>query len=248
MQHAPRFTAQVTPFGRPIGDRDEHPAVGQQGNHRVDPRASIRPYRRQVHQDVLLPQSSARRAQLGGFPLQLTPRRHARRVIRRHRGWVWARLVTLSPLTRRQNRAHGARTVGHRTTRDSRSSSSSLRPDFGPTLAIHKHLFGLGGGLAPLPHTLRRPQEATTDIGHHPSDVAQATPTRWATAAASIRLVTPSLRRMLDTWTLAVFSETYSSAPISRFVLPAATRARTSASRDVRPSRTASCSPPSWSC
>ena len=36
----------------------------------------------------------------------------------------------------------------------------------------------------------------------------QVTPRRWATAAASTRLLTPSLRRMFDTWTLAVFSDT----------------------------------------
>jgi hypothetical protein len=45
-------------------------------------------------------------------------------------------------------------------------------------------------------------------IGYHPSDPAQAAPTRWAMAAASTRLLTPSLRRMFDTWTLAVFSDT----------------------------------------
>ena len=51
------------------------------------------------------------------------------------------------------------------------------------------------------------------------------------------RVVTPSLRRMLETWTLAVFSDTYSSVPIWRLVCPAATRASTSASRGVSPSR-----------
>ena len=36
-------------------------------------------------------------------------------------------------------------------------------------------------------------------------------PTRCASAAASVRLATPILRKMFDTWTLAVFTEIYSS-------------------------------------
>ena len=58
----------------------------------------------------------------------------------------------------------------------------------------------------------------------------QVTPRRCATAAASTLLLTPSLRRMFETWTLAVFSDTNSASPICRFVWPAATRERTSAS------------------
>ena len=46
-------------------------------------------------------------------------------------------------------------------------------------------------------------------------------PSRWATAAASTRLFTPSLRRMFETCTLAVLSDTYSSSPIWRLVRPA---------------------------
>jgi hypothetical protein len=38
--------------------------------------------------------------------------------------------------------------------------------------------------------------------------LGHVTPRRWGTAAASTRLFTPSLRRMFETWTLAVFSET----------------------------------------
>ena len=36
--------------------------------------------------------------------------------------------------------------------------------------------------------------------------VLQTSPTRWATAAASVRERTSSLERMRETWTLAVFS------------------------------------------
>ena len=57
-----------------------------------------------------------------------------------------------------------------------------------------------------------------------------------ALAAASPRLATPSLPRMLDTWTLAVLGEMNSSAAISRLLRPAATRRSTSSSRSVRPS------------
>ena len=46
-----------------------------------------------------------------------------------------------------------------------------------------------------------------------------------ALAAASPRLATLSLPRMLDTWTLAVLGEMNSSAAISRLLRPAATSA-----------------------
>src|SRR5690242_7049606 len=59
-------------------------------------------------------------------------------------------------------------------------------------------------------------------------------------AAASPRLVTPSLARMLDTCTLAVLAEMNSSLAISRLLRPAATSRRTSNSRAVRPSRSGS--------
>src|SRR5689334_3513043 len=59
---------------------------------------------------------------------------------------------------------------------------------------------------------------------------------RYATAAASPRLVTPSLARMLDTCTLAVLAEMNSSAAISRLLRPAATSRSTSNSRAVSPS------------
>ena len=51
--------------------------------------------------------------------------------------------------------------------------------------------------------------------------------------------LTPSFRRMFETWTLAVLSDTKSSSPIWRLVRPAATSVRTSASRGVSPSRCA---------
>ena len=79
----------------------------------------------------------------------------------------------------------------------------------------------------------RRPKAAAAASGAAPqiSDVSpQAMPSRCATAAASTRLFTPSLRRMFDTCTLAVLSDTNSSSPIWRLVRPAATRANTSAS------------------
>ena len=67
-----------------------------------------------------------------------------------------------------------------------------------------------------------------------------------ALAAASPRLATPSLPRMLDTWTLAVLGEMNSSPAISLLLRPAATRRSTSSSRSVSPSpsRTASAAPP----
>ncbi len=54
-------------------------------------------------------------------------------------------------------------------------------------------------------------------------------------AAASPRLATLSLLKMLDTCTLAVLAEMNSSAAISRLLRPAATSCRTSSSRAVRP-------------
>src|SRR5438309_2501616 len=57
-----------------------------------------------------------------------------------------------------------------------------------------------------------------------------------ALAAASPRLATLSLPKMLDTWTLAVLGEMNSSPAISRLLRPAATRRSTSSSRSVSPS------------
>jgi hypothetical protein len=59
----------------------------------------------------------------------------------------------------------------------------------------------------------------------------RSSPRRWATAAASPRPATPSLARIRETWTLAVLGVMNSSWPIWRLVRPAATSARTSASR-----------------
>src|SRR5512132_2506538 len=53
-----------------------------------------------------------------------------------------------------------------------------------------------------------------------PGADAAVSPRRWAAVAASTRERTPSLARMRETWTLAVFSEMKSDAPISRFVWP----------------------------
>ena len=53
--------------------------------------------------------------------------------------------------------------------------------------------------------------------------------------AASTRERTPSLARMRETWTLAVFSEMNSVSPISRLVWPSASSSRTVSSRSVRP-------------
>ena len=60
-------------------------------------------------------------------------------------------------------------------------------------------------------------------------------PLRWAMAAAWTRLVAWSLRRMLVTWTLAVFGLMYSRAPIWALVRPSTSSRRTSSSRSVRP-------------
>ena len=56
-----------------------------------------------------------------------------------------------------------------------------------------------------------------------------------ATAAASTRPDTPSLDRMLPTWTPTVFWLMNRRSPISRFVRPAAMSRRTSRSRGLRP-------------
>ena len=52
-------------------------------------------------------------------------------------------------------------------------------------------------------------------------------------AAASVRLAAPSLPRMLETWTLAVFGVMNNSAAISLLLLPCATSRSTSCSRPV---------------
>ena len=105
------------------------------------------------------------------------------------------------------------------------------------------HLQGLGGVLFSLrhgPNVRLRAADAHRAVPLRCGcAVDQVTPSRCATAAASIRLDTPSLRRMFDTWTLAVFSDTYNSAPICRFVRPAETRDSTSTSRAVKPKRLA---------
>src|SRR5205823_2388576 len=56
---------------------------------------------------------------------------------------------------------------------------------------------------------------------------SSSSPSRYATAAASVRERTSSFARMRDTCTLAVFSAMKSSWPISRLVAPRASRART---------------------
>jgi hypothetical protein len=65
---------------------------------------------------------------------------------------------------------------------------------------------------------------------------AQTRPRRCAVAAASPRLVTSSLARMLETCTLAVLAEMNSSPAISRLLRPSATSRSTSSSRGVSPS------------
>ena len=59
------------------------------------------------------------------------------------------------------------------------------------------------------------------------------TPAACAYAAASVRVSAPSLARMCETWTLAVFGEMNRRAAIPQFVAPAATRPSTSRSRSV---------------
>jgi hypothetical protein len=58
-------------------------------------------------------------------------------------------------------------------------------------------------------------------------------PAACAYAAASVRVSAPSLARMWETWTLAVFGEMNSRAAIAQFVAPEATRQSTSRSRSV---------------
>src|SRR5204862_5540853 len=66
-----------------------------------------------------------------------------------------------------------------------------------------------------------------------------SSPSRTATAAASVRVATPSLPRMFETWTPAVLSLMNSVSAMRRFVYPSATRARTSRSRPVSPNGSA---------
>ena len=61
-------------------------------------------------------------------------------------------------------------------------------------------------------------KEAAVEIGITERQVRRLlpgymVPSRWATAAASVRLRTSSLARIRDTWTLAVFSLMYSCVP-----------------------------------
>ena len=58
-------------------------------------------------------------------------------------------------------------------------------------------------------------------------------------AAASVRLAAPSLPRMFDTWTLAVFGAMNSTEAISRLLRPAAMSRSTSRSRLVSAASTA---------
>ena len=71
-----------------------------------------------------------------------------------------------------------------------------------------------GAGRRYTPH-----RAATADEDH-----GLSRPSRWAIAAASPRPVTPSLARILETWTLAVLGVMNSCWPIWRLVRPAATR------------------------
>ena len=57
-----------------------------------------------------------------------------------------------------------------------------------------------------------------------PGAEVAASPRRCAAVAASTRERTPSLARIRETWTLAVFSEMKSVSPISRLVWPSATQ------------------------
>ena len=79
VQHAARVAAQVAPLWGRFGDGDEEAPFGQQRNHRVHSRASICPDGGQIHEHVVLPQEPSRCGQVGGFSLELTPRRHGRK-------------------------------------------------------------------------------------------------------------------------------------------------------------------------
>jgi hypothetical protein len=59
--------------------------------------------------------------------------------------------------------------------------------------------------------------------GYGPAGGWSTSPNRCAAVAACTRLVTPSLRRTLETWTLAVLPLMNSASPISRLDRPAAT-------------------------
>ena len=78
---------------------------------------------------------------------------------------------------------------------------------------------------------IRRPTDASGL-----SVVSRCTRPAWKAAlAASVRDATPSLPRMFETWTPAVFSLMNSSVPIWRLVRPAATSWSTSSSRGREP-------------
>ena len=70
-----------------------------------------------------------------------------------------------------------------------------------------------------------------------PAAAGSVSPSRIATAAASTRPDTPSLERMLPTWTPTVFWLMNRRSPISRFVRPSAISARTSRSRSRQAER-----------
>ena len=88
---------------------------------------------------------------------------------------------------------------------------------------------------------VRRPAQPSggSDPGLEAAWAGPTRPTVPAIAAAWARERAPSLARMRDTCTLAVFSLMNSASPIWRFVRPAATRASTSSSRAVSPKGTA---------
>ena len=109
-------------------------------------------------------------------------------------------------------------------------------------------------GRPPLPDTAAAAaRHAAPQRGRVPARGARGSVARWAVPAAaaallaiaagtqaprlaaSVRVETPSFPRMFETCTPAVDSLMKSSSAIWRFVRPAATRARTSRSRGVRP-------------
>ncbi len=101
----------------------------------------------------------------------------------------------------------------------------------------HQPAGGAGSrGASSMCAPLVSPPRSVSDVATAPVSPAadpSTRPVRMANVAASVRLATPSLAMMFETWTPAVLSLMNRATPISRLVWPWATMASTSRSRAV---------------
>jgi DNA-binding XRE family transcriptional regulator len=109
-----------------------------------------------------------------------------------------------------------------------RAERGISRRELADALGVHYQTVGYleRGEYSPSLYLALRPSSARKQ--------AQAIPSRWAMAAASVRLLAPSLPRMFDTCTLAVFGAVNSATAISLLLRPAAISRSTSRSRLVK--------------